>query len=297
MLNHGEITVLGIGQMGGAIATHLSNTGYRVNGYNRTPRSSFTEMPFIVTQDPGIISNSQIVIISLLDEDSIRQFLLEFGSIRKEFRPGTVVIDTTTHKPKFAKTLFNEFTQKGIAYLDAPVSGGVIKAVRGELTMMVGGERQHFNSVQDLLSHIGKHIYYLGAAGAGQATKLVNQVLVGIAQLTVAEAIALGKNLDIDLGKLLDVIENSAGDSAIFRRSAPQMVRGEYSNEFQTHLIAKDLRAIADIIREENLNLPLANLALEMLEEHAATDYCALDAASIFEQYLNTIQSNSRDSG
>ncbi|MBT3576336.1 MAG: NAD(P)-dependent oxidoreductase [Candidatus Marinimicrobia bacterium] len=291
-MNSSQVSVIGMGQMGRAISGRLHGQGWKVNAFNRTWRDEYSELEFQVSDDLKVIQGSTVLILSLFDEHSIKSLLFNENEICEYLSDGSIIIDTTTHNPNFAKFLSEMMANRNIAYLDAPVSGGPIKAQHGKLAMMVGGLESTYRKQLDLLNSIGNHVYYLGNAGSGQAAKLVNQILVGISQLATAEAMTFATHLNLDLGNLIKVIRQSAGDSEVFRRSAPQMAKRKYSHEFQTHLIAKDLREIATVAEEQDLDLPLTKLSLLRLGEHEKGELSTMDAASIRELYLNTKQAS-----
>lgn len=284
-----SVTVIGLGQMGRSIAMRLHDDGWNVNAFNRTPHPSVMDAPYPVSNTLSILEGSGIILISLFDENSICELLLGEEKYIEYIEEKSIVIDTTTHNPDFARELHDTFAKRGIVYLDAPVSGGPLKARQGELTVMVGGDKEYFSKYIGLFDTIGSQVYYLGTPGSGQAAKLVNQVLVGISQLATAEAIMLGREMNLNLDNLIEVIKNSAGDSVIFRRSAPQMTKREYSHEFQTHLIAKDLREIVALLDRKNLELPMTTQALLLLSEHIKGKFNSVDAASIMETYLESM--------
>jgi len=282
-----NISIVGVGNMGGAIGSRLSGVGYDVTGYNRTVKQNHLKLPFTVSQSYHVLDDSDVVILSLFDEKSVTEVLISDDSAMRTMRPGTIVIDTTTHNPEFAKTISSVLSKKRIAYFDAPVSGGVEKAANGELAIMVGGNHDLYGNITSLLSQIGSHVYFLGDTGSGQAAKLVNQVLVGISQIAIAEALTLANSLGVNGNNLLEVLKYSAGDSKMMRRSAPQMMDRNYSSEFQSYLIAKDLDEVLKEISKKSVDLPLVSYSKKILELHSEGEYRNADAASIFEQYLN----------
>jgi 3-hydroxyisobutyrate dehydrogenase len=279
-----KIAVVGLGQMGRSMATRLHNSNWEVTGFNRTVRDELADLDFEIYNNLGLLKSSKTIILSLFDEKSIQDALLSHDELNSIISPGSTVIDTTTHNPEFAKLLFKTFKQHEINYLDAPVSGGPLKAATGDLAIMVGGDKTVYLEHKLLLDALGSHVYLLGTSGSGQGTKLVNQLLVGISQLATAEAMFLARQLELDQNNVIKVIRHSAGDSEIFRRSAPQTILGDYSKGFQTNLITKDLREISKIMNND-ANLKLVKTALEVLSVHEKGEYKEIDAASVIESY------------
>ena len=272
--------------MGFAISNRLFIKGWKICAYNRTIRAKFKKMPFEVSSELKILQSSEIIIISLFDEMSVRDLLLNDSRGLDFISPGSTVIDTTTHNPSFANFFGDCLLRRKINYLDAPVSGGPDNAKIGELTLMVGGDKSTYFKQIRLFESISNKFYYLGESGSGQAIKLVNQVLVGISQIATAEAIAVGMRFNVNKENLVEVIKHSAGDSAIFRRSAPQILNSRYSKGFQTHLIAKDLDEVCSTLQGDDLNLPLTQIARDLFSEHKKSDFFSLDGASIYEHLL-----------
>lgn len=281
-----QIAILGLGQMGMAMVENLAKRGYCVCAYNRSKKEVETNDNFLVTSDPKkAIQSSSVVFIALSDGKAISEVLLEKGELKYSFLPGSVVMDTTTHDPEFAKNLHEKFSKLSIAYIDAPVSGGPEKARNGALSIMVGGKRSDYNKYKSYLELIGQDIFYMGQPGAGQTAKLVNQILVGIAQLSTAEAILFGKTCGLDLDTLFKLISCSAGNSTVFQRSAPQMIGGKFTRGFQTYLINKDLTNALKAAKQKKISLAMTSLASQILQKHADNGFRDVDAASIILNY------------
>jgi len=278
--------ILGLGRMGMAMAENMIKRGYSVYGYSRSKKETKGNFELIVTSDPQtVIENSSEIVIALSDDRAIYEVLFEGGRVRYSFQNRAAIIDTATHNPEFAVFLHREFLKLGVTYLDAPVSGGPERARNGTLSIMVGGKRREYDRCKTVLELLGQDIFYMGKAGSGQATKLVNQILVGISQLATCEAIVFGKIYGIDLALLRRVIESSAGNSEIFQRSAPQMIENKFSHDFQTYLISKDLKNVLKTIEKNNMSLVLCSLASKIFEIHSETPFRNVDAASIISKY------------
>lgn len=285
-----RIAILGLGRMGIAIAENAVNSGYEVYAYNRSKKLDI-DSRIKLTSDPQVaIRSSSTVVLALSDEKAILEVLFENNKIRYSFLDESVVIDTTTHSPDFAKFLYEKFLKINVAYLDTPVSGGPEKARQGTLSVMVGGGKDNYEKYKSYLSVIGKHIFYMGESGTGQAAKLANQILVGISQLATCEAVLFGKLYGLDLHQLLKVIKCSAGNSVVFERSAPQMIDGKFTNDFQTYLINKDLNNVSSSAGQKDLKLLLTELTSRILNVHTKSCFREVDVASIILQYENILE-------
>lgn len=294
--NLGKISVVGLGEIGSAISENLIECGLNIQGYNRSHVSGSIRdrIPIIGNIQEGVRS-VEYIIIALSDENAIRSLFLNNDDLSINIRKETYVIDVSTHNPIFARFLFKIFSSYGVRYIDAPVSGGSSKARKGELTIMAGGDKNDFNHVRTLLNIIGDEIYFMGNSGNGQAAKLVNQVLVGASQVIISEALLFGKAAGLDLNQLFEVITSSAGNSYMFQRSAPQMMNNEYSSEFQSYLISKDLQNVMEYADNNSLRLLVSGLAAKILKRHAGTTYKNLDGASVFESYREIAQELNHD--
>jgi len=178
--------------------------------------------------------------------------------------PGLIVIDMSTNSPEYARYFAKRLAEYGIEFLDAPVTGGDVGARQGTLTIMVGGKREVFEKVRPVLEAMGKTIIYAGDVGNGQMLKLLNQIVVGIDMLAVAEAMALAKKAGIDMDKLFTVLSTGAANSFTVQYYMPKMMKGDYEPGFRAAHLKKDLRYALETANELGVPLPGTALTLEL---------------------------------
>lgn len=276
---------IGLGQMGKPMAKRLLQTQRNLVVYNRSkgPLELLAkEGATPATSAKEVGQKSDTVLLSLTDGNAVKQVIFGEEGLISGMREGGIIVDTSTIGPVFAREIAELTRKEGIKVLDAPVSGGPEGAATGKLTFMVGGDLDVFNEIRYVFQILGENLFYMGGSGAGQATKLVNQILVGIHIVATCEALLFGRSQGLDLQKTVDVITKSAGDSFVFRRDAPQIISNSFSSGFQTYIIHKDLRLALDLISRK-LPLKLTDEARKLLEENLKLGNEKVDAVSVIK--------------
>ena len=179
---------------------------------------------------------------------------------------GSVYIDCSTIAPEMARKVSAALAKRGVAMLDAPVSGGDIGAQAGTLAIMVGGESKTFERCRPVLDAIGKTIVHVGPSGAGQVVKLCNQIAGGLNLLAAAEAIALARRAGVDPNRMLEVVSAGAAGSWMLSNLAPRAVRGDYAPGFMVDLMQKDLRLVLDAANDSHTPLPGTALVSQLFQ-------------------------------
>jgi 3-hydroxyisobutyrate dehydrogenase-like beta-hydroxyacid dehydrogenase len=220
-----------------------------------------------------------VFIASLPNVPQVREVLLGEGGVASGGRPGLLVVDMSTITPAAAREHHALLGTRGIEILDAPVSGGPMRAADGTLTIMVGGELATYEKALPVLGLLGQHIMHVGPPGAGQAVKLVNQLLISIIMVANAEALSLGVKAGIPLQTLLDVVGTSSGSNYLLAQWLPKtLFAGETSGGFALDLLMKDLRAALEWARESDAPVFAGALAEQLFRlvrtpENARHDY------------------------
>jgi 3-hydroxyisobutyrate dehydrogenase len=284
-----KIGFIGTGIMGKSMAGHLMAAGHTLHIYNRT-RSKAEDLLVRGAQwfdSPIALAKSSEVIITIIGypKDVEAMYLGESGIL--QYAPkGCVTIDMTTSSPELAKHIARHGLERGIACLDAPVSGGDIGARDAKLSIMVGGEQNAFDAVLPLFQLMGKNIALLGPAGAGQHAKLCNQIVIASSIMGVCEGLMYAKTAGLDPLAVLDVIGGGAASSVQLNVQGPRMIKGDFAPGFMLEHFVKDIGlAIAEADRM-GLVLPGLTQAKKlydilMHQGHGRTGYHAL-----FELYL-----------
>lgn len=194
-----------------------------------------------------------------------------------------VLVVMSTIAPAQMKFLVQRLEGRGVEVLDAPVSGGKEGAKAGTLSIMVGGDKAAFEKCRNIFQAMGKNVYHLGPVGSGLSLKLVNNLLVAVNGLAVAEALVLGKKAGLDPEIILEVIPKSAGDSWMFRNRAPQMVHRDFTCRGELDILLKDLGFILDMASSLKLPLTLSAVAKEIYQMASCLGYGKEDDSIIIK--------------
>ena len=262
-----RVGFIGLGIMGSAMAMNIHKAGFPLIVYNRTRSKTepFTKLNIPVADSPReVAEKSDVVIDMVTDAPDVEEVLLGPNGVVHGAHPGLIVIDMSTNSPEHARYFARELSKYGIEFLDAPVTGGDIGARQGTLTIMVGGKYEVFQRVKPILEAMGKTIIYAGEVGNGQMLKLLNQIVVGIDMLAVAEAMALAKKAGIDMEKLFTVLSTGAANSFTVQYYMPKMMRGDFEPGFRAAHLKKDLRYALETANKLNVPLPGTALTLQL---------------------------------
>jgi 3-hydroxyisobutyrate dehydrogenase len=203
---------------------------------------------------------ADVVFVCVTDTPDVEAVVSDQNGILGAVRSGQVVVDHSTISPAATRRMNEALLAKGAALLDAPVSGGDVGARNATLAIMVGGDEPTFQRVTPLLEHMGKTITYCGPSGAGQLTKLMNQVLVSVTNLAVCEALTFAKNNGLDLPKTIAAVAGGAAGSWQLSNLGPRMAKGDFAPGFMIDLQVKDMKLVADAAREAGLDLAAVSL-------------------------------------
>lgn len=266
------IGFIGLGVMGKSMALNLMQKGYRLNVYTRTKEKAgeLLEKGAHWQNTPKEIAENAEIIITMVgyprDVEGVYFGKDGIFSVAKE---GTIVIDMTTSTPTLAKKIYEEGKKKKIFALDAPVSGGDIGAQKGTLSIMVGGDRQTFEDCQTLFSALGENIVYQGEAGAGQHTKMCNQIAIASNMVGVMEAFTYANKAGLNSEKVLQSISAGAAGSWSMSNLIPRVIKKDYSPGFFIKHFIKDMGIALEEAEKMNLHLPGLALAKTMYDSLA----------------------------
>jgi len=274
---------IGLGKMGVPMARRLIGAGFTVHGANRSQGvlSQLEPEGLVPAADTGEVGAlAQIVMTALPDEDSVR---LVAEQLLEHARPGQTIIEHSTISPGLARDIASRFEAAGARYLDAPVSGGPAGAEAGKLTVMVGGDSDVLAEVNPVLAAFGDPIRHCGDTGAGQAVKLVNQLLVAIHTSAAAEAAAFGAKMGIDFGVIGEVIGTSFGSSAMLARNLPRFAAGDFAPATPVSLLKKDLSLIHRQAEELGIALYVGRVAQDLFGRAADRGLEGEDMAALYK--------------
>lgn len=281
------IGFIGLGIMGKPMAKNLLKAGKSVVVFDLAEASTqeAVEAGGIAALSPGDAARRSEVIITMLpNSPHVRAALCGEEGVLEGLRPGSVVIDMSSIAPGTSRELCRLVENKGGEMLDAPVGGGQEKAEKGTLAIMVGGKESVFNKVKGILDLMGSS-NYVGEAGAGQVTKLVNQTIVAVNIAAVAEGMTFAKKAGVDPEKVFQAIRGGLAGSQCMEDKAPRMFGERYAPGFRVNRHVKDLNNVLETSRELHISMPLASQLMEMLQNLMARDCGGLDHGSLGRYY------------
>lgn len=267
------IAFIGTGVMGRSMATHLLNAGYSVNVFNRTKAKTDDLVAAGATwhHSPGAAAADANIIITIVGfPKDVEDVYLGDGGILENAKSGSLIIDMTTSSPALAKKIATRAAEKGIGALDAPVSGGDLGAKEARLSIMVGGEESDFARALPAFEIMGKNIQLQGKAGAGQYTKMCNQIAIASGMLGITEAMAYAKKSGLDPFHVLKSIETGAAGSWSLSNLSPRALKGDFAPGFYVKHFIKDMRIAIESADDMGLELPGLKLAKTLYAKLAA---------------------------
>ncbi len=280
-----KVCVIGLGSMGLGIAGTLLRGGFVVTGCDVAPaaRDAFAAMGGAAANSPAEAAEGCDVVISVVvNAAQTDAVIFGEGGAAHSLSHSAVILSCATMSPDAARSFEARAGALGLGYLDAPISGGAVRAAAGEMTVMASGAPEVFKRARPVLDCIAAKVYELGdAAGIGAAFKIVNQLLAGVHIAAACEAITFAKAMGLDIAKVYEVITASAGNSWMFENRVPHILDGDYSPRSAVDIFTKDLGIVADIGRGLKFPTPVASMALQMFVMTAAAGMGRDDDASI----------------
>ncbi|WP_281269931.1 NAD(P)-dependent oxidoreductase [Gracilibacillus dipsosauri] len=264
------IGFIGIGVMGKSMARNLMQEGYHVQIFTRTKEkaSDLVEQGAIWKNSVTALSTSSDIIISIVGYPSdVEEIYFGENGIIQNASTDTYIIDMTTSNPKLAKRIAEAAEEKGLHALDAPVSGGDIGARNGSLAIMVGGKQKDFDAMLPIFEIMGENIVLQGPAGAGQHTKMANQITIASNMIGVTEAIMYAKKAGLDPTRVLESISTGAAGSWSLSNLAPRMINGDDQPGFYIKHFIKDMKIALESAKEMDLTTPGLELSLKLYTE------------------------------
>ena len=278
------ISFVGLGIMGGPMAIGLVRAGYAVSGYNRSPEKL---TPLIDAGGRAAASlqeaaaQADVVITMLPDSPDVEAVVLGPHGVLAHLRPGGLLVDMSTVHPRTARRIAEKGEEKGIAVLDAPVSGGEQGAVEATLSIMVGGPAQAFERALPILESLGTTVVHVGTSGAGQTVKAANQMIVGGTLALVAEALVFLHACDVDRSLALEVLAGGLAGSRVLDRKAPSMLARTFDPGFRIDLHDKDLGIAMDAVRLAGISTPVGALVAQLMGAARAQGLGNLDHSAL----------------
>ncbi len=283
-----RITFIGLGAMGFPMAGHLSQAGFDVTVFNRTQSKADTWLKQYSGQKSTSIaqatSTADILFSCVGNDDDVREIYTE---IFKTANSGTILVDHTTTSAQLARELATTAKKKGLEFIDAPVSGGQVGAVKGTLTIMAGGEQANFNRITPIINHYAKAMTLIGEVGAGQTCKMVNQLCVAGVLQGLSEGLNLAKASGIDADTILHVLQHGAASSWQMVNRTETMMHDEFDFGFAIDWMRKDLAICFDEADKQGIELPMSKLVDERYAELQKKGYGRSDTSALIKQFEN----------
>ena len=258
---------IGTGVMGRWMCQHVMNKGYRATVYNRTPDKTkpLADLGATVADSPRAVAERSDVVFAIVGfPKDVREVFLGTNGALAGSKPGTLFVDMTTSEPSLAQEIHKAAKASGVGSVDAPVSGGDVGAKNAALSIMVGGDADAVDAVNPLLECMGKTIVHQGPAGAGQHTKMVNQVLIASNMVGVCEALLYGYKAGLDLKTVLQSVGGGAAASWSLNNLGPRIIDRNFEPGFFVEHFIKDMGIAMDEARAMKLSLPGLALANQL---------------------------------
>lgn len=287
-MTEGPVAVIGLGAMGFGMAQSCVNAGLTTFGVdvNADAVARFRA----VGGQSGDPANLSAVVVVVLNAAQLEAVLFGDNALVPDLAPGTVVIACPTVPPQTARDLAARCEGHGVHYLDAPISGGSVKAANGALSVMASGTAEAFAAARPVLDATAQTVFELGdTAGAGSAMKAVNQLLAGVHIAAMGEAMAFGMTQGVAPGKFVEVISQCAGTSWMLENRAPHVVNGDYTPHSQINIWPKDLGIVLDVAKQASFSAPITAAALQQYMVAVGMGLGAEDDAAITKVYARNV--------
>jgi 3-hydroxyisobutyrate dehydrogenase-like beta-hydroxyacid dehydrogenase len=259
-----NVGFIGLGVMGYPMAGHLSTAGHNVTVYNRTTSKAqqwLQEYQGTIAHSPAeVAKNADIIFVCVGNDNDLRSVMLGENGAVSGLEPGKIVVDHTTASADIARELDKAYCDMGVAFLDAPVSGGQAGAEKGQLTIMLGGKAEDYARVEGVIDAYAKFSQLLGPAGSGQLAKMMNQICIAGVVQGLAEALHFGQNAGLDCEAVVEVISKGAAQSWQMENRYQSMLKDQYDFGFAVDWMRKDLHIALDEARKNGSTLPLTSL-------------------------------------
>ena len=283
----GPVGIIGLGSMGFGVAQSLLKAGFTVHACDVRPdvMARFVALGGVAAATPAALA-AQVDKLIILVVNAAQTDTVLFGEdgAAAALPAGAIVISSATVAPDYAVQLAARLDAMGLVNIDAPVSGGAVKAAAGEMTVMAAGAPAAFERCTALFEAIAGKLYRLGdTPGKGSTVKMINQLLAGVHIAAAAEAMALGIKAGADPDALFEVISNSAGSSWMFQNRVPHILAGDYTPHSAVNIFIKDLGIVLDSARKHSFPLPLTATAHQMYLSAASAGHGGEDDAAVIK--------------
>ncbi|AXE34577.1 NAD(P)-dependent oxidoreductase [Chromobacterium phragmitis] len=285
-----RVGYIGLGIMGRPCVLNLLRAGHEVCVWARRKESAEPLLQSGATwaDSPAALAGQvDVLVTNVSDTVDVESVLLGEGGAAEGAKPGLVCVDMSTIAPNGARRIAAALAEKGVDFLDCPVSGGEVGAVNGTLTVMVGGKAEALDKALPALRAMGQTITHIGASGAGQVAKACNQIAVAVGVAAVAEIVKLAKACDVDPAPVRAALLGGFAQSRVLDVHGQRMIDDNYAPGFKAKLHAKDMHIVLDTAREQGISLPAAERTMQLIDELVAQGGGELDSSAIAKLIWN----------
>lgn len=283
-----KVALIGAGVMGSAIGTRLLETGNQLSVYDLDRDRSAALVAKGAGAAPTAAAAAQasdFVILSLNSAEIVRSAVFGIKGVAEGARAGTLIIDMSSIDPEATRSLAGDAAERGLAWLDCPLSGGAPKAMTGELTVMAGGTSDDFERSKTVMQLLCANYTLMGSSGAGQTTKLINQVLCALNFVAVAEATQLALDAGVDAVRIPEAIAGGRADSAILQEYMAKMALRDYTPTGSISNMVKDLNGVQDLARLTGTSMPLTAVCAEIHRVLVSAGLGSADNAALMKYF------------
>ncbi len=282
-----RLGLVGLGNIGEHLCRNLVAAGYEVAVYDVDPAavSRLSEMDSVEpAEDLGDLGSvADLVLLSLPNSDVVEKVVLGGGGLLEGFSSGDVLIDTSSSKPSSTRDIAGKLAEKGVEMLDAPVSGGVLRAEEGKLSVMVGGKREVFERCSPVLNAFGEKVFYMGGHGSGHIVKALNNLLSAATLASAAEAVILAEKAGVSPELFVEVVNASNGRSYSTEVKFPRYVLNRaFDDGFALGLMTKDLKIALETAADLGLPMPIGSNVSQTWQAAAAGGYASENHTAIY---------------
>lgn len=284
-MNISQIAFLGMGLMGSRMTQRLLNANFPVAVWNRTATACDPLIAHGATAlNLSEIGNYPVILLCLADDYAVSQVIEQ---IEPYLTDGQIIVDFSSLSVECTQQLAQRVGKKHCHWIDSPVSGGVQGAEQGTLVIFAGGDAQHIAQLQPMYQALSQRVTVMGGTGTGQATKICNQLIVASASTVIAEAVALAQKSGVNAELLAPALAGGFADSKPFQILAPRMATQQFEPvQWKVQTLSKDLNNAVNLAQQHDLNIPVAQRALQQLQQHQTQGYAEQDLSTIIQAVI-----------
>lgn len=285
-----KIGFIGMGLMGIPMSCRLVEAGYSVSVWNRNPEKTHKPVKVGASVAKGIkelCESCDVIMLCVSDAQAVKEIVLASNGVLDSLSEGKIIIDFSSIDPETTRELADQVSAKGCSWLDTPVSGGVAGAEQGTLAIMAGGDAGVLDSVRPFLEVLSQRITHMGNVGAGQVTKICNQMIVSCNVLVMAEVMALAEKSGVDSAQIPQALKGGFADSIPLQLTGPRMASRDYEPaKWHVKTLLKDLDMAKVLAKNNESSTPLAGLGAELMRLHASKGFNECDPSTLIDMYL-----------